>query len=99
MAPPAQVHRSAPNTEPLAVDGGEPVRVIPPPRWPNYAADEIAAAVETLRSGNVNQWTGHRVRAFELAFAEIHEKPHAVALANGSLALEAILRAHGIGPG
>ena len=99
MAPPAQVHRSAPNTEPLAIDGGEPVRVIPPPRWPNYAADEIAAAVETLRSGNVNQWTGHRVRAFELAFAEMHEKPHAVALANGSLALEAILRAHGIGPG
>jgi dTDP-4-amino-4,6-dideoxygalactose transaminase len=99
MAPPAQVHRSASNSERLAIDGGEPVRVAPPPRWPNYAADEIAAAVEILSSGNVNQWTGHRVRAFERAFAEMHEKPHAVALANGSLALEAILRAHGIGPG
>jgi dTDP-4-amino-4,6-dideoxygalactose transaminase len=83
----------------LAIDGGEPVRLEPPPRWPNYAADEIAAVVETLRGGKVNQWTGHQVQAFERAFAELHKKPHAVAVANGSLALEAILRGYGIGPG
>ncbi len=83
----------------LAIDGGVPVRRTPPPRWPTYAPDEIASVVETLRSGNVNHWTGKRVQAFERAFAELHDKPHAVALANGSLALEAILRAHGIGAG
>src|SRR5262249_17118135 len=82
----------------LAIDGGRPVRVAPPPHWPHFAPDEIAAVVDTLNSGNVNQWTGHRVRAFERAFAEMHEQPYAVAVANGSLALEAILRAHGIGP-
>jgi dTDP-4-amino-4,6-dideoxygalactose transaminase len=95
----AEAPRLAVPSDRLAIDGGEPVRAIGPPRWPTYALDEIAAVVETLSSGNVNQWTGHRVRAFERAFAEMHEKPHAIALANGSLALEAILRAHGIGPG
>jgi dTDP-4-amino-4,6-dideoxygalactose transaminase len=95
----AQMHRLASKTERLAIDGGEPVRVVPPPPWPNYSPDEIASVVETLGSGKVNQWTGNRVRAFERAFAEMHEKPHAVALANGSVALEAILRAHNIGPG
>jgi len=83
----------------LALDGGTPVRVAAAPPWPEYAPDEIAAVVETLRSGKVNQWTGKQVGLFERAFAELHEMPFAVALANGSLALEAILRACGIGPG
>jgi dTDP-4-amino-4,6-dideoxygalactose transaminase len=99
MGTASEMHKAAAEIDRLAIDGGEPVRTIPPPRWPMYSQDEIAAVVETLSSGNVNQWTGHRVRAFERAFAELHEMPHAVALANGSLALEAILRAHGIGPG
>jgi dTDP-4-amino-4,6-dideoxygalactose transaminase len=85
--------------ERLAIDGGTPVRVAPPPPWPDYAPDEIAAVVETLRSGKVNQWTGKQVRLFERTFGDLHEMPFAVALANGSLALEAILRACGIGPG
>jgi dTDP-4-amino-4,6-dideoxygalactose transaminase len=83
----------------LAVEGGTPVRVAPPPPWPEYAADEIAAVVETLRSGKVNQWTGKQVGLFEQTFAKLHEKPFAVALANGSLALETVLRAYGIGAG
>src|SRR5262245_31348555 len=93
------IDRLAMEIDRLAIDGGHPIRVAPPPRWPNYTPDEIAAVVETLRSGNVNQWTGQRVRAFEAAFAELHEKRHAVALANGSLALESILKAHGVGSG
>jgi dTDP-4-amino-4,6-dideoxygalactose transaminase len=67
--------------------------------WPKFAADEIAAVVEILRSGKVNQWTGHNVSLFERTFGELHEMPFAMAVANGSLALEAILRAYGIGPG
>ena len=99
MGTAAEMHRLALQIERLAIDGGEPVRTTAPPRWPTYAPDEVAAVVETLWSGNVNQWTGHRVSAFERAFAEMHQKPHAVAVANGSLALEAVLRAHGVGPG
>src|SRR6516225_3245903 len=83
----------------LAVDGGTPVRLAPPPQWPAYAADEIAAVIATLCSGKVNQWTGNKVRAFERAFADLHEMPFAVALATGSLALEAVLRGCGVGPG
>jgi len=81
------------------MDGGPPVRIGPPPPWPAYAPDEIAAVVETLRSGKVNQWTGNQVGSFERAFAEFHAMPFALGLANGSLALEAILRACGIGQG
>jgi dTDP-4-amino-4,6-dideoxygalactose transaminase len=83
----------------LAINGGIPVRATPPPPWPEYAPDEIAAVVETLRSGKVNQWTGTQIASFEQAFAELHQMPFAIALANGSLALEAILRANRIGPG
>ncbi|MFY9686113.1 MAG: DegT/DnrJ/EryC1/StrS family aminotransferase, partial [Pseudolabrys sp.] len=83
----------------LAINGGVPVRVTPPPPWPEYAPDEIAAVVETLRSGKVNQWTGTQIASFEQAFAKLHQMPFAIALANGSLALEAILRASRIGPG
>jgi dTDP-4-amino-4,6-dideoxygalactose transaminase len=83
----------------LAIDGGTPIRVAPPPLWPKFASDEIAAVVETLRSGKVNQWTGRNVGLFEQTFAELHEMPFGLAVANGSLALEAILRAYDIGPG
>ena len=71
----------------------------PEEAWPHYGDDEIAAVDEVLRSGRVNQWTGEQVRAFEAALAERIGMPHAVALANGSVALELALRAHDIGPG
>ncbi len=83
----------------LAIDGGAPVRVEPPPQWPIYESEEIDAVVRTLKSGKVNQWTGQQVHAFQGAFAGFCDRPYALALANGSLALEAILRAYGIGPG
>src|SRR5262245_17698886 len=89
----------APAHERLAIEGGTPVRIAPPPAWPDYAADEIAAVVETLRSGKVNQWTGKQIGLFEQTFADLHEMPLALALANGSLALEGVLRACGIRSG
>ena len=67
--------------------------------WPFFAADEIEAAAEVLRSGRVNAWTGDAVQAFEREFAAATGTAHAVALANGTLALEAALLALGIGPG
>jgi len=68
-------------------------------RWPFYADDEIEAITSVLRSGRVNQWTGGEVFAFEQACSERFGGGRAIALANGSVALELALRAFGIGPG
>ncbi len=65
--------------------------------WPFFADDEIQAAVDVLRSGKVNQWTGDAVNRFENDFARYIGTDHAVALANGSLALDMALTALDIG--
>lgn len=67
--------------------------------WPYFADDEVLSAAAVLRSGKINQWTGREVERFQQAFAEASGVKHAVALANGSVALELALRAYGIGPG
>lgn len=82
----------------LAIQGGTPVRVQPWAPWPHFAEDEIAAAVAVLSSGKVNYWTGVEGRQFEAEFAARVGVRHAVALANGSVALEAALVAAGVGP-
>jgi dTDP-4-amino-4,6-dideoxygalactose transaminase len=68
-------------------------------QWPFYDEDEIHAAAEVLRSGRVNQWTGPDVFDFEAICAERFGGGRAIAVANGSVALELALRALGIGPG
>lgn len=67
--------------------------------WPFYNADEVAAARRVLESGKVNYWTGTECQDFEKEFAAYHGVEHAVALANGTLALELALRTLGVGPG
>jgi dTDP-4-amino-4,6-dideoxygalactose transaminase len=67
--------------------------------WPYLAEEEIQAAMKVLRSGKVNYWTGYEGRLFEKEFAEFTGCKHAVALANGTVALEIALRALGVGPG
>ncbi|MBF0408680.1 MAG: DegT/DnrJ/EryC1/StrS family aminotransferase [Candidatus Riflebacteria bacterium] len=67
--------------------------------WPFFADDEIAAAVKVLQSGRVNYWTGTEGKLFEKEFADYIGVKHAVALANGTLALEAALLGFGIGKG
>ncbi|BAV65640.1 DegT/DnrJ/EryC1/StrS family aminotransferase [Sphingobium cloacae] len=74
----------------------------PPPdrRWPQYEADEIGAVVRVLASGRVNSLVhGDECRAFEREFAAYCGMPHAISLANGTLALELAFRALGIGAG
>jgi dTDP-4-amino-4,6-dideoxygalactose transaminase len=68
-------------------------------RWPHFAADEIDAAIRVLRSGKVNYWTGEEGRLFEQEFAKFAGCKHAIALANGTVALEIALKALGVGPG
>lgn len=75
------------------------VRTAPFPAWPHYDEDEIAAVAAVLRSGRVNYWTGEEARCFEREYAEHVGVRHAIALANGTVALELALYAFGIGPG
>lgn len=67
--------------------------------WPQFADDEIAAVERVLRSGRVNLWTGNEGTQFEREFAAYCGARHAIALANGTVALELALEAAGIGPG
>ncbi len=67
--------------------------------WPIYASDEIDAVQDVLRRGQGNAWSGPDVAAFEADYAAYVGVPHAVALSNGTVALELGLRALGIGPG
>ena len=87
------------SSERLAIDGGVPVRAAPFAPWPFYAPDEIAAVSQVLASGKVNYWTGDEARAFERDYAEHTGCRHAIALANGTAALELALYALGIGAG
>jgi dTDP-4-amino-4,6-dideoxygalactose transaminase len=67
--------------------------------WPAFDEAEIGAVADVLRSGRVNYWTGDEGRRFETEFAAHTGSSHAVALANGTLALDVALHALGIGPG
>ena len=83
----------------LALDGGTPVRSTPFAPWPSFSCDEIAAAVRVLESGKVNYWTGDEGKSFESEFAAFTGYNYAIAVANGTAALELALYALGIGPG
>ncbi len=83
----------------LAIDGGPPVRTTPLPGWPAFAEDEVSAAREVLSSGRVSYWTGEHGRAFEHEFAEAVDARYAVAVANGTVALEIALTCLDIGAG
>lgn len=67
--------------------------------WPYFEADEIEAARRVLESGQVNYWTGREGREFEREFAHAADCKYAVAVANGTLALELALKTLGVGPG
>jgi dTDP-4-amino-4,6-dideoxygalactose transaminase len=67
--------------------------------WPSFSEEEIDAVARVMRSGRVNYWTGGEGKAFEEEFAAWCGARHAIALANGTVALEIALRALGVGPG
>jgi len=83
----------------LAIEGGAPVRTAPWPAWPVFAEDEIAAVSAVLASGKVNYWTGDTCRKFEDEYAASCGRRHAIAVANGTLALELALIALDLRPG
>lgn len=61
--------------------------------------EEADAVSRTLLSNRVNYWTGNECRKFEQEFAEWTGARYAVAVANGTLALEVALRALSIRAG
>src|SRR5262249_42704473 len=83
----------------LAIEGGRPLRERPFAPWPSFSQEEMAAAMRVLESGKVNYWTGGEGRQFEAEFAAFTGCEHAVALANGTVALELALQVLGVGPG
>jgi dTDP-4-amino-4,6-dideoxygalactose transaminase len=71
----------------------------PFPPWPSFRQAEADAIARVLLSNRVNYWTGTECRDFEQEFARWAGVPHAIALHNGTVALELALRALGIGVG
>jgi dTDP-4-amino-4,6-dideoxygalactose transaminase len=67
--------------------------------WPSFTPEEADAVHRVVMSNKVNYWTGTETREFEKEFAAWCDTAHAVALANGTLALDVALKALNIGPG
>jgi dTDP-4-amino-4,6-dideoxygalactose transaminase len=67
--------------------------------WPNYSETEITRVSSVLRSGKVNYWTGNECRSFEREFSDYVGTSFAIALSNGTVALELALAALGVGVG
>lgn len=67
--------------------------------WPSFTREEADAVSKVLLSNKVNYWTGSECREFEKEFAAFAGTRYAVALSNGTLALDAALKAIGIGAG
>lgn len=56
--------------------------------WPSYDDDEKQAVMTVLSSNKVNYWTGQQGREFEKKFASFANAEYAIAVANGSVALD-----------
>jgi dTDP-4-amino-4,6-dideoxygalactose transaminase len=67
--------------------------------WPLFTSEEGNAALEVLQTGRVNYWTGEKCRQFESEFADWSGSNYAIALMNGTVALDLALKAIGIGLG
>ena len=67
--------------------------------WPVYSQQEIDTVTKVLKSGKVNYWTGNESREFEQEFAKFSETTFAIALSNGTVALDTALHALDIGHG
>ena len=67
--------------------------------WPSFSEEEANAVKNVLLSNKVNYWTGNECREFEKEFAVWSNSEYAIALGNGTLALDSALKALDIGFG
>ncbi len=98
ILPDADMQEKRPKSD-LAIDGGQCVRTQKFASWPSLSEHEVEAVSVVLRSGKLNYWTGEEVRQFENEFASFAGCEHAIAVANGTVALELALYALKIGTG
>src|SRR5690606_15795521 len=66
---------------------------------PSFTEEEANAVRDVILSNKVNYWTGQECRQFEQEFAKWTGCEYAVAVSNGTLALDVALKALNIGPG
>ncbi|MFD7933945.1 DegT/DnrJ/EryC1/StrS family aminotransferase [Streptomyces sp. NPDC059755] len=69
------------------------------PAWPQYDDAERTGLIRALEQGQWWRMGGGEVDAFEREFAEYHGSEHALAVTNGTHALELALEVMGVGPG
>ncbi|MDR5865937.1 DegT/DnrJ/EryC1/StrS family aminotransferase [Halomonas koreensis] len=67
--------------------------------WPSFTEEEAQAVQRVLLSNKVNYWTGTEGREFEREFAAFAQTDYAIAVANGTTALDLALKGLGIGEG
>ncbi|MBB3140049.1 DegT/DnrJ/EryC1/StrS family aminotransferase [Halomonas organivorans] len=67
--------------------------------WPAFTGEEAEVVSQVLLSNRVNYWTGEEGRHFEREFAKFAGTRYAVAVSNGTTALDLAFRGLGIGPG
>ena len=67
--------------------------------WPSFSETEAELAKNILLSNKVNYWTGKECREFETEFEHFTGSKYAIALANGTLALDLAMVALNIGKG
>lgn len=67
--------------------------------WPSFTEEEAQAVQRVLLSNQVNYWTGQEGRQFEREFAQFAECEYAIAVSNGTTALDLALKGLGIGEG
>ena len=56
--------------------------------WPHYSKSEILSVKRIIESGKVNYWTGNEGSNFEREFANYTDSKFAIAVSNGSVALD-----------
>lgn len=67
--------------------------------WPSFTQEEADAVSQVLLSNKVNYWTGQECRQFETGFSKWSDSKYAIAMGNGTLALDVALQALDIGAG
>lgn len=69
------------------------------PAWPQYGEEEREGLIRALEQGQWWRMGGSEVDSFEREFAEFHGAEYALAVTNGTHALELALQVLGVGPG
>ena len=83
----------------LAINGGNPLRNKPFPKWPVWDENEINNLKEVVESGKWGSLHGSKVKMFTEKFAQFHQAKHGVCVNSGTTALKIALQASGIGAG